>query len=195
MTNDKSELDRRAFLKNRSATGLGLMMTNRLPVAKRVFPATSANENVVVAVIGLNGRGQVHARKFPTLKNSEVAYLCDVDSTVLAKALTDIQVRFGRAVGGITPAGPWAARDSTPPPVSDFRRALDDKHVGAVSIATPDHWHAPMAILAMAAGKHVYLKKPCGHNPRGGELPVTAQEQSGRVVQMGTAATVVGPDD
>lgn len=63
-------------MKNASATGLGLMMTNRFPVAKRVFPATSANEKVVVvAVIGLSGRGQVHARKISTLKNSEVAYV------------------------------------------------------------------------------------------------------------------------
>ena len=129
----------------------------------------SANDKVVVAVIGLNGRGQVHAQTFARLPNSEVGYLCDVDSAVLSKAQSAMtkQARAAKAVG-------------------DFRRALDDKDVDAVSIATPDHWHAPMAILALKAGKHVYLEKPCGHNPREGELLVAAQQKYGKHVQQGS---------
>ena len=73
-----------------------------------------------------------------------------------------------------------------PKAIGDFRRALEDPTVDAVSIATPDHWHAPMAILAMKAGKHVYVEKPCGHNAREGELLVAAQRETHRVVQMGT---------
>ena len=56
--------------------------------------------------------------------------------------------------------------------VSDFRRALEDKDVDALAIAAPDHWHAPATLLALDAGKHVYVEKPCGHNPREGELLV-----------------------
>jgi predicted dehydrogenase len=123
---------------------------------------------VVVAVIGLNGRGMVHAQNFSRLANSEVAYLCDVDSTVLGKAKS----------------APRQAR--APKAIEDFRRALDDKSVDAVSIATPDHWHAPMAILALQAGKHVYLEKPCGHNAREGELLVAAAQHYGRHVQQGS---------
>jgi predicted dehydrogenase len=165
---DHSSVDRREFLKTASATGLGLMMTNVLP-SPAIHAGASANERIVVAVFGLNGRGMVHAQNFSTLQNSEVAYLCDVDSNVLAKAAKGT---------------PSKAR--APKTIDDFRRALDDKSVDVVSIATPDHWHAPMAILAMQAGKHVYLEKPCGHNPHEGEMLVAAQKKFNRVVQMGT---------
>jgi len=96
--------------------------------------------------------------------------VCDVDSTVLAKAAAAVSEAQGKTVKSIV----------------DFRRALDDKSIDALVIAAPDHWHAPAALLAMSAGKHVYLEKPCGHNPREGELLVEAQRKHGRVVQMGT---------
>jgi predicted dehydrogenase len=169
MTDDTSAVGRRDFLKSASAAGLGAMVSSRLP-ASLVVGRSSANEKIVMAVVGLNGRGAVHAQNFARLKNSEVAYLCDVDSTVLAKAMQQSNGEQGRQ----------------PKAIDDFRRALDDKAVDAISIATPDHWHAPMAILAMKAGKHVYLEKPCGHNPREGELLVAAQAKYGKVVQMGT---------
>jgi predicted dehydrogenase len=169
MTDDTSDVGRRDFLKSASAAGLGAMVSSRLP-ASLVVGRSSANEKIVMAVVGLNGRGAVHAQNFARLKNSEVAYLCDVDSTVLAKAMQQSNGEQGRQ----------------PKAIDDFRRALDDKAVDAISIATPDHWHAPMAILAMKAGKHVYLEKPCGHNPREGELLVAAQAKYGKVVQMGT---------
>jgi predicted dehydrogenase len=103
------------------------------------------------------------------LKNTEVAYLCDVDSNVLAKAQKDA-----------------AADARAPKAIGDFRRALDDKDVDVVSIATPDHWHTPLAILAMKAGKHVYLEKPSSQNPREAELLEAAQRKYNRVVQIGT---------
>ena len=168
MTPDDRSVDRREFLKTASATGLGVMMTSQLP-SPALFSSASPNERIVVAVCGLNGRGMVHEQNFSTLKNSDVAYLCDVDSNVLAKAV--------KGMPGETKA---------PKAIGDFRRALDDKNVDVVAIATPDHWHAPMAILAMQAGKHVYVEKPCGHNPHEGELLVAAQKKYNRVVQMGT---------
>jgi predicted dehydrogenase len=157
MTDDERSITRRDFLERTSAVGLGVALGGVLPtVAPHVRSVRSANEKVVVAVIGLNGRGMVHAQNFARLPNSEVAYLCDVDSSVL-----------GRATSAMRPPNATKA-------IGDFRRALDDEAVDAVSIATPDHWHTPMAILAMKAGKHVYLEKPCGHNPREGELLVAA---------------------
>jgi len=173
MTHDDSpaSVDRRNFLKTASATGLGVAMTAALPSSLLGgSPSRSPNEKVVIAVIGLNGRGEVHAQNFGRLPSSEVAYLCDVDSNVLAKAMKKAT----------------ASQEKTPKGIEDFRRALDDKTVDAISIATPDHWHTPMAILAMRAGKHVYVEKPCGQNPREGELLVAEQRKTGRVVQMGT---------
>src|SRR5215208_2467420 len=89
-----SSVDRRDFLKSASATGLGVMMTNRLPAS---LLGRSASEKVVVAVIGVNGRGQVHAQNFARGKNTEVAYVCDVDSTVLSKVVKQTQDAQSRA--------------------------------------------------------------------------------------------------
>jgi predicted dehydrogenase len=79
-----------------------------------------------------------------------------------------------------------AKQAKAPEGVVDFRRILDDKSVDALAIATPDHWHAPAAILAMSAGKHVYVEKPCSHNAREGELLVEAARKHRKVVQHGT---------
>ncbi len=68
----------------------------------------------------------------------------------------------------------------------DFRRILEQKDVDAITIATPDHWHTPMAIAGLQAGKHVYVEKPCSHNPAEGEMLVQAQQKYKKLVQMGT---------
>jgi predicted dehydrogenase len=165
----KPSIDRREFLREASVAGLGIAVANRFP-SPALLSGRSPSERVVVAVVGVNGRGVVLARNLARLTSTEVGYLCDVDSAVLAKA--------GATLTQDAPRAPKA--------VGDFRRALDDRAVDAVAIATPDHWHAPAAILALAAGKHVYLEKPASHNPREVELLVAAQRKYGRVVQIGT---------
>ena len=158
--------DRRDFLKTTAAIGAGVLAAK--PLLART-PGLSAN--VVVAVIGLNGRGIVLAKNLARTAGVELASLCDVDSTVLAKSQEEVaKLNLPRAPRG----------------VADFRRVLDDKTVDAVVIATPDHWHAPMSILANAAGKHVYLEKPSGHNPQEDELVAAAAARHHRLVQLGT---------
>src|SRR5439155_160850 len=122
-------------------------------------------------------RGTVLGRAFAHTPNGAVAYLCDVDAQVLAKAVA--KVGEGQA--------------KSPKGLGDFRRALDDKSVDALVIAAPDHWHTPAALLAMQAGKHVYVEKPCGHNAREGELLVEAQRKHQRVVQLGTQHRSASP--
>jgi predicted dehydrogenase len=164
-----SDIDRRDFVKQTAVTGLGVLTSRNLAgLARRT---NSPNETVRIAVIGVNGRGVVHARNFSTLPNSEVAYICDVDANVVAKGLN-------------------AAKGQTRAPKTerDFRRILDDKSVDAISIATPDHWHAPMTLLALHAGKHVYVEKPSGHDPREDELMMEAARKYDRRVQLGTQA-------
>src|SRR5437660_7685210 len=158
-------MKRRKFLKAASAAGFTL-------VASPGFPAwlSTRGDTVRVAVMGLNGRGTVLARTFARAAYAEVAYVCDVDSLVLAKGV---------------PAGA-SAQSKAPKGLGDFRKALEHKDVDALVIAAPDHWHTPAALLAMQAGKHVYVEKPCGHNAREGELLVAAQRKHQRVVQMGT---------
>jgi len=164
-----SDIDRRDFVKQTAVTGLGVLASRNLAGLTR--KTNSPNETVRVAVIGVNGRGVVHARNFSTLPNSEVAYICDVDANVVAKGL--------KAAKGQT---------RTPKTERDFRRILDDKSVDAISVATPDHWHAPMTLLALHAGKHVYLEKPSGHDPREDELLMEAARKYDRQVQLGTQA-------
>ena len=168
----KESLDRRDFLKKASVTGLGALAVSR--GAGPLFALEgSPSERMVVAVMGLNGRGMVPARAFARGANTTVAYLCDVDSTVLAKAAADVAT----------------LQTTRPKAVVDFRRMLEDKSVDAIVIATPDHWHAPATILALDAGKHVYVEKPSGHNAREDELIVAAARKHGKLqVQLGTQA-------
>ena len=167
MKPDKSSLDRRDFLKTTSAASFGALLASR---GIGPFLVRRPNERLVVGVMGVNGRGLVLARAFAGGANSTVGYLCDVDSTVLDKARTAIA----------------PLQDTAPQAVVDIRRVLDDKSVDAIVIATPDHWHAPAAILALRAGKHVYLEKPGSHNARETELLVAAARKYGRLVQFGT---------
>src|SRR5262245_19173183 len=116
----------------------------------------SANNTLVVGVMGVNGRGNSLARSFAGRKDAAVAYLCDVDERAIDKTLKSVSETSAKKPQG----------------VKDFRKILDDASVDALVIAAPDHWHGPATILACAAGKHVYVEKPACHNPREGELMV-----------------------
>jgi predicted dehydrogenase len=120
--------------------------------------------------MGLRGRGEQLARRFVAIPGVDVAYLCDVDSSVVGPSLKAAQVE-GR------PA---------PKAVGDFRRILDDRAVDGLVIAAPDHWHAVASIHACRAGKHVYVEKPASHNIVEGRRMVEAARKYDRVVQTGT---------
>ncbi|HST12165.1 MAG TPA: Gfo/Idh/MocA family oxidoreductase [Terriglobales bacterium] len=139
--------------------------------AKSYARILGSNERLSFAVIGLNSRGYAHLAGIKANKDvAHVSHVCDVDSEILHKFAEAAQKEMGEA----------------PTADKDFRKILDSKDVDAITIATPDHWHAPMAIAALQAGKHVYLEKPCSHNPAEGEMLVEAQQQHGKLVQMGT---------
>jgi predicted dehydrogenase len=122
-------------------------------------------------VIGLNGRGYAHLASLKANKDAaRISHVCDVDKNILSKFADTARHEMGEAVSSLT----------------DFREILETKSVDAISIATPDHWHAPMAIAGLRAGKHVYVEKPCSHNPAEGVMLVDAQRKYGKVVQMGT---------
>ncbi len=133
----------------------------------RIAPA--ASDIVRLGVIGVGGRGTALTREVAKVPNAKVTHVCDVD-----------QARLERAQATAEKAGFGKVRGS-----SDLRRVLEDKEVDAVIIATPDHWHAPAAILACAAGKDVYVEKPISHNLREGRLLVEAARKHNRVVQAG----------
>src|ERR1039457_1437514 len=130
-----------------------------------------SNDRLNFAVIGLNGRAYAHLSSLRANRSAaRISHVCDVDSNILRKFADRVQQEMGEA----------------PVTDKDFRRILEQKDVDAITIATPDHWHTPMAIAGLQAGKHVYVEKPCSHNPAEGELLVEAQRKYGKFVQMGT---------
>ncbi len=134
-----------------------------------ILTSRSPNETVAVGIIGTGGRGDSLARSFARLSGATVAHVCDVDERRVAETRAKVQ----------------EIQSMEPGTVTDFRRILEDPAVDAVVIAMPDHWHTPAALLAMQAGKHVYVEKPGSHNAREGELIVEAARHHRRVVQMG----------
>lgn len=128
-----------------------------------------ANERLRLGVIGVNSRGNALACGFAKMKEAEIAYVCDCDLNALARCQNELS-----KITGHTPAGE-----------QDIRKLLEHQDLDAVVIATPDHWHAPAAIMAMAAGKHVYLEKPTSHSPSENELLIRATAKYKRVVQAG----------
>jgi predicted dehydrogenase len=172
--NALSSVNRRHFLRQIGAAGLGLAASGgiadilRAETAPAIASGLNPSSKIRFAVVGTNSRGLSHIGSIAKLKNAEIAYVCDVDDRSIAKGMKE------------------ASRHAlTPATAKDFRKVLDDKNVDAITIATPDHWHTPMTILALAAGKHVYVEKPCSHNPHEGEMIVAATKKAGLLVQMG----------
>lgn len=164
-------IDRRSFLKSASAgLGAGLVVPAVASAAPAIrLQAGSAADRVRVALMGVNSRGSQLAKAFLNTPGAVITTICDVDTRAAARAIEMIA-----AAGGGTPRA-----------IADIRKVVESPDVDAVAIAAPDHWHAPAAILALNAGKHVYVEKPCSHNPREGEVLVETQKRTGKVVQMG----------
>ena len=132
--------------------------------------AASPNNKVSLGIIGPGGMGRNHIGNLNKRKDIEIAFVCDPDSNHQVNAANLVESGTG----------------IKPKQVSDLREILEAKSVDAVFIATPDHWHAPAAILAAEAGKHVYVEKPCSHNVREGRLMIEAARRNKRVMQVGT---------
>ncbi|HET7893433.1 MAG TPA: Gfo/Idh/MocA family oxidoreductase [Candidatus Sulfotelmatobacter sp.] len=161
-------ITRRKFLDTVALSAAGLAVGT---TAKSYAQIAGANDRLNFAVIGLNGRGYAHLSSLKANYNTaRISYVCDVDSAILEKFAGSTRKEMGEA----------------PRTEKDFRKILDQKDVDAVTIATPDHWHTPIAIAALKAGKHVYVEKPCSHNPDEGEMLVRAQQKYHKLVQMGT---------
>ena len=159
-----SDLSRRRFL----GSSAGFVTAATLAAAAKLG-AAAQNSPLNVAVIGPGGMGTAHLRLLAARKDVRITHVCDVDANRLAAAAKHVEQNGG-----------------SPKAVKDLRQVLDDKSVEAVWIATPDHWHSPASILAVEAGKHVYVEKPVSHNIREGRLLLDAARKHNRVVQVGT---------
>ena len=158
-------LNRRDFIKKSTAAGLGGSMVLSFPGILKGKP----NETLNFAVVGIRSRGQAHAKAVKGVENARVTWVCEVDDTII-----DEQKKFYQEQIGYIPQVE-----------KDFRKLIEKDDIDVITIATPEHWHAPMAIMAMEAGKHVYVEKPCSHNPYETELLIRAQAKYGKLCQMG----------
>jgi predicted dehydrogenase len=159
-----SNITRRQFVKGSVAAGLGMAMI--APMSR----VRGANEEIRVAVVGINGRGDGHINEFEQMDGVRVVAFCDVDRNVLGRKAGAFEKRYGHQVETYV----------------DMRKMLENKDIDAISIATPNHWHSLQTIWACQAGKDVYVEKPCSHNPFEGRRCVEAARKYNRIVQHGT---------
>ena len=170
-----SRLTRRRFVQL-AAAGLGATAAGGIHAdfviagTKSSRRVLGANDTIRVAVAGIRGRGGDHIGEYANMKRVEITYLVDPDSTQFASRVKSIEQLAG----------------NRPKCVQDLRKALEDKHLDAVSIASPNHWHTLLTIWGCQAGKHVYVEKPCSHTIFEGRKCVEAAEKYGVVVQHGT---------
>ena len=156
---------RRRFLQQAALAGGGAAIAG-----SPLLLAAEAGKRIAIGLIGPGGMGMNHLRTLLGQADVAVSWVCDADATRCERAAAEVKKATGQ----------------TPKSAKDMRRVFEDKTVDAVFIATPDHWHVPTSLLALAAGKHVYVEKPCSHNAREGRLLVEAAARAKRVVQIGT---------
>lgn len=162
---------RREFIKKSAlgVAGIALGSTTGMS-AKSYANIIGANDRINVAIIGLGRRlGAFYEPIALKGANVQLLYLCDV----MEKQRTRAMQNFSKHIS------------YKPTPENDIRKVLDDKKVDAIFNATPDHWHTPGSVMAMKAGKHVYVEKPCSHNMFENEILVEVSKKLNKVVQMG----------
>jgi len=164
MVKDKN-ISRRNFLARSSKTVASMAAASAV-VSNSVL---GANDRINVAVIGIRSRGREHCREFMKIPNVRIRTLCDVDENLFQERVLEVQELQGKK----------------PETEYDLRKVFDDRDIDAVSIATPDHWHALATIWACQAGKHVYVEKPTSHNIWEGRKMIEAARKYNRVVSAG----------
>src|SRR6202022_846257 len=157
-------INRREFVKTTAGAAIAT------PFISALGRAHSPNDTINLAVIGLRSRGQAHYEGFGKIPGVRIATFCDVDERLFPEA----QARLGKVT------------QQKPGTETDIRRVLDDKTIDAVTIATPDHWHALAAIWACQAGKDVYVEKPVSHNIWEGRQIVNAARKNNPLVEAGS---------
>ena len=163
-------MERRQFVKVASATGASTLLSTGPAVLFGNNKMKRANDKVKVGVVGIRGMGQSHINAFNDLDNVEVIALCDIDENLFDERVKKHFIDKGH---------------KKPKIYIDYRQMLEDKDIDAVTIVTPNHWHTPMAIWAMQAGKHVSVEKPCCHTFEEGQMLIKASEKYNVIVQDG----------
>ncbi len=166
--------NRRSFIKKSAlgATGISIAASSLGFSSKSYNAIMGANERINMSVIGVRGQGFGHLKRWSEMAKKNNVYvktICDVDENLYAERVKEI--------GNI--------QGEKPGTEVDMRRVFDDKEIDAVSIATPNHWHALATIWAVQSGKNVYVEKPCSHNIWEGRQMIEAARKYNKIVQVG----------
>jgi len=162
-------MKRRNFVKAASVTGVGIISSSNTMLWGK-NKVNSANDKVRIGVVGIHGMGQSHIQAFNALENVEVVALCDIDERLFDERIKKLFLDKNLP---------------KPKKYTDYRKMLEDKDIDAVTVVTPNHWHTPMAIWAMQAGKHVTVEKPCCHTFEEGQMLLKAAQKYDVIVQDG----------
>lgn len=157
---------RRNFIKTASLATIATGVSPNFMIGKSIL---GANDRIHCAIAGIRSRGKAHAAAIKLQKNAKITYSCDVDDALIEEHNLWSKKNIGYV----------------PKVEKDFRKLVERKDIDAIFIASPEHWHTPMTLMALQAGKHVYVEKPCSHNPHENEMLVAAQKKYGLKVQMG----------
>ncbi len=184
MTNGNDKTQRREFLRKSTLTATGAAFGLHAAKAPAVLSSTKPNDTVKVGFIGVGNRGTQLLHSFMKQPDMNVAALCDVYEPFRQRNLAKVDKELLKSLGGRIPKLDEKF-DASVERYNDFRRVLERKDIDAVCIATPDHWHAIMAIMAFEAGKDVYVEKPLSITIHEGRKMAEAAQRSRRVNQVG----------
>ena len=148
---------RRNFIKTASLATIATGVSPNFMIGKSIL---GANDRIHCAIAGIRSRGKAHAAAIKLQKNAKITYSCDVDDALIEEHNLWSKKNIGYV----------------PKVEKDFRKLVERKDIDAIFIASPEHWHTPMTLMALQAGKHVYVEKPCSHNPHENEMLVAAQK-------------------
>ncbi len=162
------KISRREFI-TRGAVGVAAGSALISTGAKSYARILGANDTINMAVIGIRGRGGSHIDNFAKMDKVRIKYLVDIDENLFEHRLKQVE-----KIAGYRPQTEW-----------DMRKVYEDKDIDAVSVATPNHWHALATIWAARAGKHVYVEKPSTHNVWEGRKMVEASRKHNVLIQVG----------
>lgn len=161
-------MNRRTFIKSTTTTSAAAIISG--PMINSSLASSRKNETVNVAIIGVRGRGKDHLRALSKIPDVNIAAICDIDERLIPEMVSEVEKLTGRK----------------PTIFKEYRNVLENKDINAVTLATPNHWHALQTIWACQAGKDVYVEKPVSHTLEEGRKMVEAARKYNRIVQTGT---------
>jgi predicted dehydrogenase len=160
---------RRKFIRNSAIALSGVGVASTLPLSAREMKLISANDKIIVGLIGCNGMGFADLKAFLGQPEVECAAICDVDQNILEKRASETFQITGKK----------------PKLFGDFRKLIEMRDIDAVIIGTPDHWHCLPMVYACENGKDVYVEKPLGRTIGECDIMLKYAAKYKRVVQVG----------